>query len=184
MKTPETSIRLDTDLTDRETGENSMDLISSFDSKPDLKMPIKHGVFLWGSNRLAEWVHPDEQALAEEIVPGYRVFRREPCLGQLDRDDGYARLWYGQQSFRAKPIVWLEVEPEGFAVGDRVEVKSEYGKRQPGLATIVEMKWNRYEKRIEYSLRGNDLTLERIYHADELRSAVELNDSAGPELAD
>lgn len=164
------------DFTDRESGENSMDLISSFDTKPDLKMPIRHGVFLWGTNRLSEWVHADELELAAEIVPGYRVFRREPCENESDRETGHARLWYGRQSFRAKPIVWLEVEPEGFEVGQRVEVKSDYGKRQPGLATIAEMNWNRYEKRIEYSLRGVDLKLNRVFFASELRPAIKLKE--------
>ena len=178
----EDPLRTNIDFTDRESGENSMDLIASFDTKPDLKMPIRHGVFLWGTNRLSEWVHADELELAAGIVPGYRAFRREPCESESDRDNGFARLWYGEQSFRAKPIVWLEVEPEGFHVGQRVEVKSDYGKRQPGLATIVEIKWNRYEKRIEYSLRGVDLKLNRIFFADELRPAIKLKEFAQPNI--
>lgn len=177
----ENPIHLNIDFTNRDADENSMDLISSFDSKPDLKLPIRHGVFLWGVDRLSEWVHADELELAAEIVPGHRVFRREPCENETDRDEGFAKLWYGRQSFRAKPIVWLEVDHENFAVGDRVEVKSDYGKRQPGLASIVEMKWNRYQKRIEYALRGTDLRHERVYVSHEFRPAVNLTDKLGPE---
>jgi len=154
-----------------------MDLISSFDSKPDLKLVTKHGVFLWGSDQLSKWVHPNDLELAAGIIPGYRVFRREPCHSKEDRDLGYAEIFYGVQSLRIRPIVWLTVEPEGFTVGDRVEVLSDQGKRQPGLATILEMRWNRYTQVIEYKLRGNELHFRRVYACEELRHAAKLNTS-------
>lgn len=152
-----------------------MDLISSFGSKPDLKLVTKHGVFLWGSDQLSKWVHPDDLELAAAIIPGYRVFRREPCREQEDRDLGYAEIFYGAQSLRIRPIVWLPVKPAGFTVGDRVEVLSDQGQRQPGLATIQEMRWNRYTQTIEYKLRGNELHFRRVYASDELRHAAKLN---------
>ena len=154
-----------------------MGLISTFDSKPDLKLVTKHGVFLWGSDQLGKWVHPNDLELAAKIIPGYRVFRREPCRDQQDRDEGYAEIFYGSQSLRIRPIVWLNIEPEGFTVGDRVEVLSDQGKRQPGLATIQEMLWNRYTQKIEYRLRGNELRFRRIYASEELRHALKLNEA-------
>ena len=154
-----------------------MDMISSFDSKPDLKLVTKHGVFLWGSDQLSKWVHPDDVELASKIIPGYRIFRREPCRDQEDRDSGYAEIFYGSQSLRIRPIVWLNVEPEGFTIGDRVEILSDQGKRQPGLATIQEMLWNRYSQTIEYKLRGNELRFRRIYASEELRHALKLNEA-------
>ena len=152
-----------------------MELISSFDSKPDLKLVTKHGVFLWGSDQLDKWVHPDDLELAAKIIPGYRIFRREPCRNLEDREDGYAEIFYGSQSLKIRPIVWLNVEPEGFTVGDRVEVLSDQGKRQPGLATIQEMRWNRYTQTIEYLLRGNELMFRRTYASEEMRHAIKLN---------
>ena len=177
MKSSENAIQLDSNFLDRNAGENSMDLISSFDSKPDLKLLTKHGVFLWGSDQLSKWVHPDDLELAAKIIPGYRIFRREPCRDQEDRDQGYARISYGTQSLRVRPIVWLYVEPEGFAVGDRVEILSDQGKRQPGLATIQEMRWDRYRQTIGYTLRGNELHFRRVYASEELRHAVKLNEA-------
>ena len=177
MKSPTDAIQLDPDFLDRNSGENSLDLISSFDSKPDLKLVTKHGVFLWGTDQLNKWVHPEDLELAAQIIPGYRIFRREPCRDQDDRDNGFARISYGSQSLRILPIVWLAVAAEGFTVGDRVEVLSEQGKRQPGLATIQEMLWNRYTQSIEYTLRGNELIFRRIYACEELRHAAELNAS-------
>ena len=177
MKFPDDRIQLDTNFLDRNSGENSMALISSFDSKPDLKLITKHGVFLWGSDQLDKWVHPEDLELAAQTIPGYRIFRREPCRDQEDRDAGYAEIFYGLKSLRIRPIVWLNVEPEGFTVGDRVEVLSDQGKRQPGLGTIQEMLWNRYTQSIEYKLRGNELLFRRIYGCEELRHAFKLNES-------
>ena len=71
----------------------------------------------------------------------------------------------------------MNIEPEGFTVGDRVEVLSDQGKRQPGMATIQEMQWNRYTQTIEYVLRGNELLFRRVYASDELRHALKLNES-------
>ena len=177
MESSEAPIQLDSDFLDRNSGENSMDLISSFDSKPDLKLVIKHGVFLWGSDQLDKWVHSEDLDLAAKIIPGYRIFRREPCRVQEDRDKGYAEIFYGSQSLRILPIVWLNVEPEGFAIGDRVEILSDQGKRQPGLATIQEMIWNRYTQTIEYKLRGNELLFRRVFASEEMRHAPKLNES-------
>ena len=180
MKSPEVPqdpIELDPDFLDRNAGENSMELISSFDSKPDLKLLTKHGVFLWGSDQLDKWVHPDDIDLASKIIPGYRIFRREPCRDQEDRDAGYAEIFYGSQSLKIRPIVWFNVDPEGFTIDDRVEILSGQGKRQPGLATIQEMLWNRYAQTIEYKLRGNELLFRRVYASEELRHAPKLNES-------
>jgi len=49
MKASETSIRLAPDFLDRNSGQNSMDLISSFDKKPSLKLLTKgvRGNLLW-----------------------------------------------------------------------------------------------------------------------------------------
>lgn len=174
MESPKNPIRLDPDFLDRNSGENSMGLISSFDTKPDLKLITKHGVFLWGSDQLFKWVHPDDLELASQIIPGYRIFRREPCRVQEERDEGYAEIFYGAQSLRIKPIVWLEVTPEGFDIDDRVEILSDQGKRQPGLATIKQIYWNRYSQQIEYTLIGNELVFRRVYSHLELRHATRL----------
>ncbi len=175
MKSPEHTIKLDPDFLDRNSGENSLALISSFDTQPALKLLTKHGVFLWGSDQLNKWVHPEDLELASQLIPGYRVFRREPCRVQKERDEGYVEIFYGSQSLRIRPIVWLEVHSEGFTIGDRVEVLSDQGKRRPGLATVQEMRWNRHLKQIEYNLARNELTFRRVYTSKELRHATKLN---------
>lgn len=175
MKPSKDTIKLDSDFLDRHSGENSMVLISSFDTQPGLKLLTKCGVFLWGSDQLDKWVHPEDLELASQLIPGYRVFRREPSRAHEERAEGYAEIFYGPQSLRIRPIVWLEIHSEGFTIGDRVEVLSDQGKRRPGLATIQEMRWNRHAKKIEYTLIGNELTFRRLYASEELRHATKLN---------
>lgn len=154
--------------------QDALAQIRSFDSKPELKTLVKHGVFLWWSDRLPAWIHPDDIELARDLVPGYRVFRREMCEGYADRELGYAKLCYGLESFRALPIIWLEVPDTGFAVGDRVEIKSEHGKRRPGLATITGMTWDRHRQRVQFKLRRNDMPLPDPYLAENLVPALRL----------
>lgn len=159
-------------------GEIDLDLIAeqirTFDVQPALKPLVKHGVFLWWSDQLAEWIHPEDLATAEKLVPGLKVFRREVSEAELDRKVGYFRFCCGAESFRALPIVWLEVQPEGFEIGDRVEVKSSNGKRRPGVATIRDVVWERHRKVIIYLLERNGMPLPRPFLADEIRPAVRL----------
>lgn len=148
--------------------------ISTFDVKPDLKPETKYGVFLWWSDRLPKWIHPDDIEIANRLVPGFKVFRREPCQNASDRQLGYFELCYGEESFRALPIVWLEITSEGWEVGDRVEVKSRHGKRRPGIATITDMVWDRLAKRIEYVLERNGMALPNRFQNEDLRPAFVL----------
>ena len=156
------------------------DLVRTFDVKPDLKPLPKYGVFLWWSDQLPQWIHPDDLELAERLVPGCKIFRREVCDSEVDRDSGYFGYHYGSESFRALPIVWLEIHSDGFEVGDRVEVKSENGKRRPILATIAEMTWGRYRQTIEYQLERNGMPLRRRYRREEIRPALRLGGHLTP----
>lgn len=159
-------------------GEIDLDLIAeqirTFDVQPDLKPLEKHGVFLWWSDQLPEWIHPEDLETAEKLVPGLKIFRREVPETTHDRKAGYFRFCYGALSFRALPIVWLEVQPEGFEIGDRVEVKSSSGKRRPGVATIRDVVWERHRKMIVYLLERNEMPLPRPFLADEIRPALRL----------
>lgn len=156
------------------------ELVRTFDVKPDLKPLPKYGVFLWWSDQLPQWIHPDDLELAERLVPGCKVFRREVCGEEADREAGYFCYQYGNESFRAFPIVWLEIQSDGFEVGDRIEVKSENGKRRPIVATIAEMTWGRYRQKIEYHLERNGMPLRRSYRREEIRPALRLGGHLTP----
>ena len=149
--------------------------ITTFDTLPGLKLIPRYGVLLWWSDRIPTWVHADDIETAQRLVPGKRVFRRVACTNTSDQTLGYAELIYGGESFRALPIVWFEVEPEGFDIGDRVEIKSSYGKRRPGIATITDMIWNVHRQQIEYRLHRRNMPLPRLYRADEIHHAPRLS---------
>ena len=138
-------------------------------TKSTLRPPETQGVFLWWPATWEDWLHPDDQELGQRLVPGYRVFTRRPCENYADRELGYHQLIYGPYQFRALPVIWFPVDCEGYRVGDQVEVLSALGRRQPGIATIREMNWNRRQLRIEYLLASRDLGRQRRFTADEFQ---------------
>ena len=133
----------------------------SFPVEP-LKIPPKYGVYLWWP--VAEdWVHRDDLDTANELIPSDRVFRRE------EYDDQYSLLLYGDQFIRIRPVIWLEIHSEGYEIGDQVEVKSQMGKGQPVVATIVDIRWDKQSRMIKYSLSANGRAVERAYTSDEFQ---------------
>ncbi|MCA9258377.1 MAG: hypothetical protein KDA61_04210, partial [Planctomycetales bacterium] len=79
-----------------------------------------------------DWIHPDDVLTARDYIPSERVFRREESV------DGYFTLHYGEVQIRVLPALWQEVESEGFAIGDWVEVLSHGGRQRPHTGQIRE----------------------------------------------
>lgn len=148
----------------------------SFVQHPEstLKPPPRYGVCLWWSDRQPSWIHPDDVEAADEAVPGDRVFRRDECENFADRQLGYSQFEYGEMKFRALPAIWLELKSAGYELGDFVQIKSQYGKRESMVATISEIKWNRRHRRIEYVLKAGGRTSPKPFTADEFQPAVRL----------
>ncbi len=143
-------------------------------TKSTLKRPPKHGVCLWWSDRQPSWIHPEDEEMADAMVPGDRVFRRDECENYSDRELGYSQFEYGDMKFRALPAIWLELKTAGYELGDFVQIKSQYGKRESMVATISEIKWNRLHRRIEYVLTAGGRTTSRPFTADEFQPAIRL----------
>jgi hypothetical protein len=137
---------------------------------PQLKRPATHGVFLRWPLDGTDWIHPEDVEQVSAVVPSRRVFRRE------DLDDEYALLTYADLKMRIRPVMWLEVVADGYLVGDVVEVKSEMGKRESLAATIREILWDPNLGRIEYHLSRGDRELDRVYSADEIQIARNLDE--------
>lgn len=108
------------------------------------------------------WIHPDDLDVALTLIPSHRIFRREWRGGE------YSRLIYGQQTIRARPSLWLVVDPGKYQVGDEVEIRSQLGKRQPGLAVVREVIWNRHTGSAEYQLEYRGLMLPQIFEDNDL----------------
>ena len=138
----------------------------SFAERP-LKVPPQYGVYLWWPVD-ENWVHPEDLHTAKELIPSNRVFRKESY------DDQYSLLLYGTKFIRVRPVIWLQVENEGFELGDLVEVKSQMGKGHPLIATINEIRWEDKTRRINYSLYANGRAVRRAYTSDEFQLVQEL----------
>ena len=113
---------------------------------PDLKRADQYGVFLWWPNEGTEWIHPYDIPIALDHIPSTTVFRKS------DFDEEYDQISCGDIKIRVKPALWFPVPFEGFSIGDFVEVKSEFGRNEPFVASICEMQWHVKNQQIEYRL--------------------------------
>lgn len=120
------------------------------------------GVYLTWPDAGIEAIHPDDRALAEQLIPSDRVFRRVAFDGE------YYTVEYGQRSFRIRPSLWLQVPEEGFQIGDRVEVPSRMMQADPMIAVITEMRYSQTRGVILYTLLHNDMPFPREFSAEEL----------------
>ncbi len=145
-----------------------------------LKPEEKHGVFQWWVERLPPWVHPDDLSIANQLVPGNRVFRKVECENFADRKLGYSDFVYGQQRMRALPGLWLEIQVDGYEVGDLVEIKSQYGKLRPRIASIGEIEWNRNTQEIEYRLIASDHKINYAYASSDIQPVFRLGGHLTP----
>ncbi len=139
-----------------------------------LKRPPTYGVFLWWPAEGDDWIHPDDLELARQLIPGPRVFRR------VDAEDGYATITYGDLSLRIRPSMWLEVKPEGYEIGDLVEIKSSGGQQDPMVAHIHDIFWDNQQRRIEYVLQQDGRNLEKTLTSEDLRMVKPLDGFLNP----
>jgi len=140
-------------------------------SPTPLKMLPQYGVFLWWPADPSLWAHPNDSETIRRFVPGLRIFRRAVSHDYSDRELGFVVYQYGEVRFRAKPILWREVDPGVFRPGDLVEIKSRSGKTRPRIARISEIFWDAHTRTIEYILNSRSMRIGRKYHAEELRPA-------------
>jgi hypothetical protein len=120
------------------------------------------GVYLFWPEEGTDWIHPDDLSIVEGWIPSTRVFRRHSY------DGVYYRLQYGVDVLRVKPTLWLKVADEGFWVGDQVEVRGLLMDREPCIATISEMTFDRVTSRILYQLIHREMPLPNTYTSDDL----------------
>jgi len=145
-----------------------------------LRPETKYGVFHWWVERMPAWIHPDDIQTASEVVPSDRVFRREQCENYADRELGYSDFFYGESRIRALPGLWLEVETDGYEVGDLVEIKSQYGKLRPQIASIIDIVWNRNSRMIEYRLETNGHPIGYSFSSEDIQPAFRLGEYLTP----
>lgn len=145
---------------------------------PPLKRPPKHGVYLWWPKEGVDWIHPDDLELAEQMIPGPRVFKR------VETDEKFSNLLYGESVIRVLPTLWLEIEVDGYEIGDVVEVKSRMGKDRPLIATITDIFWDHHQRSIEYYLSENGNPLPKPYRFEQFQPAHNLSKPLDPRQAE
>lgn len=131
--------------------------------------PIAHhlqpdyGVILRWPQEGNEWIHPEDRALAESLIPGRRVFRRDSFDGE------YYHFFYGAIRLRLKPCLWLRVASEDLEIDDPIEVLAQLGQADPLIGQVCEKLYDPHEGRIYYLIRNREVVLTREYAWHELQ---------------
>lgn len=128
-----------------------------------LKTDPQYGVYPWWPEDGDDWLHPEDVIAARQMIPSWRVFRRD------GRKNSYSILHYGAVRLRARPTLWIKMHAEGYDLGNWVEVKSRGIRNTPRTGIIREMRYNPWSKRIEYQIHDTYLPIETHYHAEDLR---------------
>ncbi len=135
------------------------------DNLPPLKTDPKHGYFPWWPEDGDDWIHPEDVALARTMIPSPRVWRREG-----ETSGGYVVMHYGETRLRVRRTLWKEIRPEGYDLGDLVEVRPRGMTNEPHTGTIREVHWDDHAGAIRYWLTLPDGTpLERGFAVDDLK---------------
>ena len=130
---------------------------------PPLKVDPKYGCFPWWPEDGNDWVHPDDVALARSVIPSGRIFRRDASDGE------YLLMRYGDLTLRVRRTLWQEIEPEGFELGDWVEVLSRGLRNEPHTGVIRDMLWDARAHVIRYYIAENEVPINDPYTHDDLR---------------
>lgn len=108
-----------------------------------------------------DWIHPDDVDQANELLPSYRVLRR-------DRFDGeFYHHTYGAFRLRFRPAMWLEIRGEDIVVGDQIELQSRDGENEPAIGRIVEIFFQPKTQSITYHVQTRDYVLPKPFSLDD-----------------
>lgn len=129
---------------------------------PPLKTDPKYGCFPWWPEDGNDWVHPDDVAKARAMIPSGRVFRRDGEEGD------YLLMHYGDTTLRVRRTLWQEVEPEGFEIGDWVEVLGRGMRNEPRTGIIRDVLWDARSDQLYYLILENDVPINEQYTRDDL----------------
>ena len=78
-------------------------------------------------------------------------------------------MHYGAVTLRVRRTLWVEVEPEGFEIGDWVEVLSRGMLNEPRTGVVREMLWDERARAMRYQISENGQPIEQLYAREDLR---------------
>ena len=109
------------------------------------------------------WIHPHDVSVALRLIPSRRVFERS-------RFDGtYYHLRYGVQRLRVRPSSWTGVSAVDVRVGDCVELLSDFGRFEPGIATVKEVFASASGEKFEFVVRRGTMVLPTRFSREQFR---------------
>jgi hypothetical protein len=138
-----------------------------------LKTDPKYGFYPWWPEDGDDWLHPEDVKLARDAIPSPRVWRRD------GRHGPYVVLHYGQQRLRVKRTLWQEVPPEGFEIGDWVEILSRGARNEPRTGVIREMFWEPRSRSMRYQITEAGAPIAKMYEAADLQHVEPTKPSGG-----
>lgn len=128
-----------------------------------LKIDPKYGFYPWWPEDGEAWLHPEDVQVARDTIPSPRVWRRDGEHGP------FVVLHYGDVQMRVKRTLWQEVKPEGYEIGELVEVLSRGMKNTPRTGVIREMHWEPRARALRYQIEENGVLVPNLYSAEDLR---------------
>jgi hypothetical protein len=134
---------------------------------PPLKTDPKYGYYPWWPEE-QDWIHPDDEATARTLIPSGRIFRRDGVWNDGEAD-AYMLVHYGELTLRVRPTLWQEVRPEGFEIGEWVEVRTRGMANEPRTGTIAEIAWEANAGEIRYQIVENGKLIDTLYACDDLK---------------
>lgn len=141
---------------------------------PPLKTDPKHGYFPWWPEDGDDWVHPDDVAQARSMIPSPRVWRRDGTLPATPED--YVVMHYGEVQIRVRRTLWKEVRPEGFEIGDQVEVRTKGMTNEHRVGHVRDVQWDEHAGELRYLLSAADgHPIDRAYTSGDLKHVEATN---------
>ena len=134
--------------------------VSEASYRPDLP---DFGVYAHWPTRGVGWIHPQDISVASRLIPSYRVFER------VAYTEPYYLLLYGDQRLRVRPTLWRRVPDLDVRVGDQVELLSDFGRFEPGIATVTEVFANFTRGGFEFVMRRGNMILPQRLERQQFR---------------
>ncbi|MEO1498821.1 MAG: hypothetical protein AAFV43_16900 [Planctomycetota bacterium] len=135
---------------------------------PPLKTDPKYGYFPWWPEDGDAWVHPDDVAVARSMIPSPRVWRRDGTVPATP--EAYVFMHYGDIAIRVRRTLWKELCPEGFDIGDHVEVRTRGMTNEHRVGVVRDVHWDEPAGVLQYFLSAADgHPVERAFAAIDLK---------------
>ncbi len=109
------------------------------------------------------WISAEDIAVARQLIPSRRVFKR------FHWDGEYYHLSYGDHLVRVRPSLWTRVDQLDLAVGQQVELLHRHGENDPGVFRVHEILLSTCHERFEFYLLRDELVIEKAFTRDDLR---------------